>query len=132
MDKTIIIDGRPVVFRKTAGTSRRYQMQFGREFMEDLNKMLAVRSAITGAEEENQNADDNSKKAAEEKKVAAVLGMETSWMYDLAYIMAQQADPSITDELSWLDSFDEMNIFEIIEQLVPMLIAESKPSRKNV
>ncbi|MBO5921725.1 MAG: hypothetical protein J6S92_06850 [Oscillospiraceae bacterium] len=130
MDKTIIIDGKPVVFRKTAGTSRRYQMQFGREFMEDLNKMLALRGLISEVNDEEK--DDEAKKAAEEKKVAAVLGFETSWMYDLAYIMAQQADPSIKDELSWLDSFDEMNIFEIIQELVPMLIAEAKPSLKNV
>lgn len=129
MDKTIIIDGKPVVFRKTAGTSRRYQMQFGREFMEDLNKMLAMRTLIS---DENSEKDDEAKKAAEEKKVAAVLGMETSWMYDLAYIMAAQADPSIKDELSWLDGFDEMNIFEIIQQLIPMLISEAKPSPKNV
>lgn len=119
MDKTLIIDGKPVVFRKTAGTARRYQMQFGREFMEDLQKMLVLRSAITPD-------------ASEEVKAAAVMGLETSWMYDLAFVMAQQADPSITDELSWLDSFEEMNIFMIIDELIPMLIAEAKPSAKNV
>ena len=119
MEKTIIIDGKPVVFRKTAGTSRRYQMLFGREFNDDLHKMLAMRSVITP-------------EATQEQKISAFLGLETSWMYDLAFVMASQADPSIKDELTWLDSFDEMNIFEVIDQLVPMLIEEAKPSPKNV
>lgn len=118
MDKTITIDGQPVVFRKTAGTARRYQMQFGREFMDDLQKMLVLRAQITPD-------------MPDELKARAVMGMETAWMYDIAYIMAQQADPTVTDELSWLDRFETINIFAVIDELLPMLIAEARPSPKN-
>lgn len=105
------------MFRKTAGTARRYQMQFGREFMADLYKMTELKAAI-------ESGDDA-------VKIAAVTGAETGWMYDLAYIMAQQADPSIKDELSWLDGFDDINIFAVIQELFPMIIAEGRPSPKN-
>lgn len=118
MDKTITIDGRPVTFRKTAGTELRYQRQFGREFTDDLQKVLAVRAQITPD-------------ASREAKARAVLGMETAWMYDIAFIMAQQADPGITDELTWLDSFDRIDILSVFDALLPMLIEERRQSPKN-
>lgn len=118
MDKTITIDGRAVTFRKTAGTERRYQMQYGREFTSDLQKMLAVRAAL-------------GEDASQETKIRAVMGLETSWMYDIAFIMAQQADPTIKDELTWLDSFEEINIFEVLDELLPMLVKEARQSPKN-
>ena len=93
-------------------------MQFGREFTDDLSKILALK--------------DELKSEDESIRINAVLGMDTGWMYDFAYIMAQQADPTIRDELHWLDSFEEMNIFSVVLELLPMILAEGKPSPKNV
>jgi hypothetical protein len=118
MDKTIMIDGKPVVFRKTAGTARRYQMQFQREFLDDLQKLADMQAQL---------APD----APKETKARAVMGMETAWMYDIAFIMAQQADPSIRDELEWLDRFESIDIYAVIGELIPMLVAEGRPSPKN-
>lgn len=118
MDKTIIIDGKPVVFRKTAGTAVRYQMQFGREFMEDFQQILELRAHLT---------EDTPK----DEKIKAVMSMQTVWMYDLAFIMAQQADPTITDELEWLDRFDSIDIMSVMLELIPLIVAENKVSPKN-
>lgn len=119
MDKTIVIAGRQVTFRKTGGTVLRYKRQFGREFFSDLEKILAMRKAISSAGDKNQRAQ-------------IVLRSETEWMYDILYIMAQQADTSITNELSWLDTFDEFDVWAVFSDIMPMLIAESKPAAKNV
>lgn len=127
MDKTIIICGKPVVFRKTAGTMLRYKRQFGRELLPDLIKIYNLFPTL------RQYAGKTDKLSDDDKIALAqiVLGTETEWMYDIAYIMAQQADPSITDEIEWLDSFDDFNIMSIFVQLMPMLQAESAVSPKN-
>lgn len=118
MDKTIDIAGQKVLVRKTLGTELRYKRQFLREFSTDLRAILALRAKLTP-------------EASKEEKAAAVLSAETEWMYDILYIMAQQADPTITDELDWLDQFDSVNIWFIFDQIMPLLIGESKVSPKN-
>ncbi|MBQ5339807.1 MAG: hypothetical protein J6Z40_11660 [Oscillospiraceae bacterium] len=118
MDKTIIIGGKNVPIRKTGGTILRYKRQFGREFLTDLQKILALRSRLTPD-------------ATTEEKAEIVLSTETEWMYDILFVMAQQADPSIRDELEWLDSFEDFSIWEAFDQMLPLLISESKIAPKN-
>lgn len=126
MDKTIIISGRPVVFRKTAGTMLRYKRQFGRELYPDLIKIYDLFPLL------QEYTDSKDMSDAQKVDLAKVmLGTETEWMYDIAYIMAQQADPSIRDELEWLDSFDDFNIFQIFMQLMPLIQMEQQVAPKN-
>lgn len=120
MDKTITIDGRQVTFRKTGGTMLRYKRQFGRELYADLDKIYAALPMLEAI------------KTDKEAAIHAMLGTETEWMYDIAYIMAQQADASITDELSWLDSFEDFNIWNVFMSLFDLLKAEQTASPKNV
>lgn len=128
MDKTIIIDGQPVVFRKTAGTMMRYKRQFGRELSPDLAKIYDVIPLL--AEYYQKNEDELTK---EQKMAAAkiVMNIETEYMYDIAYIMAAQADPTIVDQLEWLDRFSEMNILQIFVQLLPLIQGEQRVAPKN-
>lgn len=139
MDKTIMISGQPVVFRKTAGTMMRYKRQFGRELNPDLAKIydiLPLLSQYTNPENE-QDKSLTEEQIAEKKKeqeIAAaklVMSIETEFMYDVAFIMAQQADPSITDELEWLDRFEDLNILNLFVQLMPLIQGEQMVSRKN-
>jgi hypothetical protein len=118
MDTTINIAGKSVPLRKTGGTPLRYKRQFGREFLADLQKILALRGRLTP-------------ETSAEEKAEIVLSTETEWMYDIIYILAQQADASITDELEWLDSFDDFNIWTAFDQIMPLLIAEARVSPKN-
>lgn len=128
MDKTIIIDGQPVVFRKTAGTMMRYKRQFGRELSPDLAKIYEVMPLLAEYYQKDEN------ELTEEQKIAAakiVMNMETEYMYDIAYIMAAQADPTIVDQLEWLDRFSEMNILQIFVQLLPLIQGEQRVAPKN-
>ena len=139
MDKTIIISGQPVVFRKTAGTMMRYKRQFGRELSPDLAKIYDIIPLLTQytGEEAAQTEDltqeqrDEQKKARDIAAAKLVLSIETEYMYDIAYIMAQQADPSIKDEMEWLDRFDSMNIMDVFIQLLPLIQSEQRVSPKN-
>lgn len=119
MDKTIIIAGVAVPLRKTGGTILRYKRQFGREFLSDLQKILTLRSSLTP-------------ETTSEEKAQIVLSTETEWMYDILFIMAQQANPAITDELEWLDQFDDFNVWQVFDQIMPLLISEARIAPKNV
>ena len=130
MDKTIIISGRPVVFRKTAGTMLRYKRQFGRELYPDLVQIYGMLPMLKKYRDDPRKPDE----FTEEEKVQlaqVVLGIESEWMYDVAFIMAQQADPSITDELEWLDSFEDLNILSVFIQLMPLIKMEQTIAPKN-
>lgn len=120
MDKTIKIDGRNVIFRKTGGTAMRYKRQFGRELNADLATIYSVLPGVKATIETDKFA-----------AMTMMLGVETEWMYDILFIMAQQADPSIMDEIEWLDSFDSFNVWTIFFELLPMLQAEQSVSPKN-
>lgn len=119
MDAKIRIADREVPVRKTGGTVLRYKRQFGREFLTDLQKILVLRSSLT-------------EESTPEEKAQIVLSTETEWMYDILFIMAQQADPTITDELEWLDRFDDFNVWQVFDQIMPLLISEAKVAPKNV
>ena len=119
MDAKIRIADREVPVRKTGGTVLRYKRQFGREFLTDLQKILVLRSSLTPD-------------MTSEEKAKIVLSAETEWMYDILFIMAQQADPTMTDELEWLDRFDDFNVWQVFDQVMPLLIAEAKVAPKNV
>lgn len=139
MDKTIIIDGQPVVFRKTAGTMMRYKRQFGRELSPDLAKIydiIPLLTQYTDSEFEPEEGLTDEQRKAQKKAhdIAAaklVLSIETEYMYDIAYIMAAQADPSIVDQMEWLDRFNSMNIMDVFMQLLPLIQAEMRVNPKN-
>lgn len=122
-----MISGRPVVFRKTAGTMLRYKRQFGRELYPDLIKIYSLFPALSEYAEKKDDLSDVDKF----NLAQTVLCAETEWMYDIAYIMAQQADPTIADELSWLDSFEDINILQVFTQLMPLIQMEQTVSPKN-
>lgn len=127
MDKTIRIDNRQVLFRKTGGTALRYKRQFGRELNADLEKIYAVYHDLVKNNDGAQKSDDAEKDAA----IHAMLGVETEWMYDIAYTMAQQADPTITNELDWLDSFNVFNIWAVFMELFDLIKEEMRVHPKN-
>lgn len=100
MEKTIMIDGKPVKFKSTAGTMIRYRNQFNREFLLDLEKLRNV------------------------KKDLSVITL--SPFYDIVWVLAKTADDSIGDPLTWYDSFDNFPITDVFTQLQDIIIATIK------
>lgn len=102
MEKAIIIDGRAVTFKSTAGILMRYKAQFGKDLFGVLAKLGNVSKDTDG----NINVEE--------------LDMEV--LYNIAWTMAKTADKSIPNPQDWLDSFDEFPIEEVFVELQEMIV----------
>lgn len=91
MERTIQIDGKPVMIKATASTLRRYMNKFGTDLLKDfalISHAWEAGSVDTKVFTTSQN---------------------------LVYIMAKQADPSVPDDVEeWLDSFDRFPLSDFI------------------
>lgn len=111
MEKTIIIDDKKVTFKSTGALPKRYKMQFQRDFFSDLMAM----EGIVGKKKPS---------------VHDIREIDFEVFYDIAWCLAKAANPSIPDPLTWLDSFSEFPIIEILPELQDML-AMSISSKKK-
>ncbi len=108
-----IIDNKPVKFKATASTAIRYRERFNSDLMKDMLDLYASYGENTNSLTYEQ--------------------LET--FLRLAYIMAKQADDSITDNAEdWLDEFDVFpinDVFPKILQLWQSSIATIDESKKK-
>lgn len=123
MEKTIIIDGKSVTFKKTGGTMLAYRRQTGREFYTDLASFLKC-----------AKTDDEGNIIYNSNGIPKI-DMENfsiDYMYDILHCMARAADKSVpADMLEWLDGFEEFPVIQIFIDVLPLLNAEMGISRKN-
>jgi hypothetical protein len=101
MEKILTIDGRQVKFKSTAAFMLRYKAQFKRDALQDI---FALQRAV----------DDNG-----EIKELDALDLEV--IYNLIWVLAKTADPSIPPPMEWLDSFSEFPLIEIAPELIEMM-----------
>lgn len=99
MEKTIVIDGKNVVFKSTGATPLRYKQQFGKDFFAELAKM---EKAFNTKEDSYESLDFEA-------------------FYNIAWTLAKTADKEIASPLEWLDTFDEFPIVDIIPELQDIL-----------
>ena len=98
MEKVIHISGKDVPFKATAATIRRYRQKFGKDMIAD---MQALTSALQAEGD------------------LSVANLET--FENVAYIMAQQADPTLpVDPDEWLDQFNMFSIYQVLPELVSL------------
>jgi len=111
MEKTIVIDGKHVSFKSTGATPLRYKAQFGNDFFAEIMKL-----------------DGMTKVDAEGKTDISEIDFEV--FYNLAWVLAKTADSSIKDPLTWLDTFDEFPIVEILPELQDLIFATLQGKKK--
>lgn len=98
MQKTIEVDGRPVEFKATASTARRYRQAFNRDFLLDMQNL------------------SNDMSRGETLSASALETFE-----NIAYTMAKQADDTLPNTAEeWLDTFDMFSIYEILPQIIEL------------
>jgi hypothetical protein len=112
MEKVIEIDGKQIRFKTTGATVLRYKAQFGKDFFKELMKL---------------NALGNTNKVKEKDLEA----LDFEVFYNLAWVMAKTADPSIPDPISWLDTFDEFPMVDIIPELNELIISTLHSTKKK-
>ncbi|OOR57498.1 hypothetical protein BGP34_13540 [Bacillus mycoides] len=119
MEKTITIDGKQVKLKSTAATVKRYKAQFRRDLFADMFALGAM-GTITSPDSTEGTIDLST---LDFDKV------DFEVIYDLVWLYAKTADPSISDPLTWLDGFDEFPIYEImpeINDLIQMTMGAKK------
>lgn len=102
MKQNIEIDGKQVPFRASAAIPRIYRMKFHRDIYKDLS---SLEKSIGEGDATHSNLDMFSLEMFE----------------NIAYIMANHADPTIPDTLEeWLDEFNTFSIYQVLPQLIQL------------
>jgi hypothetical protein len=117
MEKTITIDGQKVRFKSNGATPLRYKAQFGRDYLKEILKMSPLDKS-------------KSKKKDLDSKDLEVLDFEV--FYNICWIMAKTADPTIPEPIEWLEGFDEFPIAEIFPEMQELMIASLMSSKKKL
>lgn len=112
MRGTVTIAGTPVELKATASTIRKYRNWFGRDLINDFKLIHS-----------------------EFSKGGEVSGEVIEMVENLTYVMARQADPSITANIDdWLDQFETFPIEEFAVDVVMLWVKsiQSNIEPKNV
>jgi hypothetical protein len=118
MEITLTIDDKQVKFKSNGAVTKRYKMQFQRDFFTDITSFgLAI-----------ANEDIKSKNDGISMEVMRKIDFDL--FLDIAWVFAKTADNTIPDPLTWLDGFDTFPIMEIFPDLQD-LIASTISSKKK-
>ena len=101
MEKTLLIDGKPVRFKATAALPRLYRMKFHRDIIQDFQKLQKAHKKLA----ENQN------------KRFEIADLET--FENCAYMMAKHADPKRVPDsvMEWMEQFNVFSIYEVLPEI---------------
>lgn len=113
MEKTIKIDGKEVRFRSTAATPLRFKAQFGKDYFAEIIKL----NKLSKFKEDKTNYE-------------ALENADFEVFYNIIWTLAKTADKNIPEPLTWLDSFEEFPLFEIIPQIQDLITASIQTKKK--
>src|SRR5690625_5827270 len=109
MEKTLTIDGKQVKFKSTAGTTRRYRNQFGKDLFADMIKMYPIMQL------QEKGIDTN------ELDYEALQHLDFGVFENIMWALAKTADDSIPDPDTWFDEFDEFPIMDILPEVQSLI-----------
>lgn len=121
MKKTIIIDEKAVLLKSTAGTAIRYKSQFRRDMFADILS-LGVLSSYISTDGDQSNIDLSQVDLSK---------LDFEVIYNLVWAFAKTANKEVPDPLTWLDTFGEFPIAEIITEIQD-LIKSTVQSKKKI
>lgn len=118
MEIVIEIDGKKVPFKSTGVAVPRYMAQFNRDLIKDILGLGVI--------------DFDFETASQQKKIQWMRdNIDFNMFFNIAWLYAKIANPQIPEPFTWLDSFDEFPIFEIIEPLQELLIKTVGSKKKE-
>ena len=114
--KTIKIDGQDILLRATARTPRLYREKFGRDLMQDMEKLRKAYG----------------EKLTSDKDMTV---LDLTVFENVAYIMAKQGNKDIPDDPDeWLDGFGIFSIFNVLPEILDLwgktAATTSEPKKK--
>jgi hypothetical protein len=113
MEKTIVIDGQEVRFKSTGATALRYKAQFGKDYLTEILKLNSLNQLDLSSPD-----------------ASAFEGFDFEVFYNIAWVMAKTATPSIPDPITWLDQFDSFPMMDVIPELQDMLLSSIQAKKK--
>jgi hypothetical protein len=115
MEKTITIDGKQVRFKSNGATPLRYKAQFGKDYFKEIMKLAQL------------------EKLQGKKKISAadLDALDFEVFYNISWIMAKTAEPTIPEPLEWLEQFDEFPMIDIIPEIQDLLLSSFQTSKKK-
>lgn len=114
MEKTIEIDGKKIRFKSNGATPLRYKAQFGKDYLKEILKM-------SPAVKKNGSIDTKSLES-----------LDFEVFYNIAWIMAKTANPSIPEPIEWLSEFEEFPISEIFPEMQELMMSTISASKKKL
>jgi len=115
IQKSILIDGKNVLFKASAAVPRLYRLKFRRDIFKDF-------TALEQSVQENTSG----------------ITIDSLELFEnIAYIMAKHADPDGVPENpdDWMENFNTFSIYEILPQLMDLWglnIETQSESKKNI
>ena len=116
MEKTITIDGKQVRFKSNGATPLRYKAQFGKDYFKEIMKLAPLENL-------------NGKKRIKPEDLDT---LDFEVFYNISWIMAKTAEPTIPEPLEWLEQFDEFPMAEIIPELQDLIAFIFSNNKKKV
>lgn len=115
IQKTILIDGKNVLFKASAAVPRLYRLKFRRDIFKDF---IALEQSV-------------------QENTSGITIDSLELFENIAYIMAKHADPAGVPENpdDWLENFNTFSIYEILPQLMDLWglnIETQSESKKNI
>lgn len=114
MEKTLTIDGKQVRFKSNGATPLRYKAQFKKDFFKEILKLLP----LAGMTAENITPEH-----------LEIIDFEV--FFNITWILAKTADPTIPEPIEWLEQFDEFPMADIIPELQEILLSSFQASKKK-
>lgn len=108
MEKVINIDGKQIKFKSNAATPLKYKAQFNKDFFSEILKL-----ENTGKNKKNDS-----------------LEIDMEVLYNISWILAKTADPSIPTPIEWLERFEVFPLEEIIPELQELIISSLGTKKK--
>jgi hypothetical protein len=121
MEKIIEIDGKKVTLKTNGSCTKRYKMQFQRDFFADILKLNFLTKF--------KNADGEVNLESMTDSDIARIDMDI--FVDMLWVFAKTADPKIPEPLTWLSEFDEFPVFELISENMDLLVNVMHSSKKK-
>jgi len=111
MEKILNIDGRDVKFKSSGAFLLKYKMQFQRDAFKDLIKLS---EAIDVKTKTVKNADC----------------FDLEVFFNMAWVLAKNANPQLPPPMEWLDSFSEFPVMDIIPEIMDLIMSTIKTTKE--
>ena len=123
MEAVLNVDGKSVKMRASALIPRLYRFKFGRDMIQDMNKL---RRAYQKAKSLPEDATE------EERQDAQFSVVDLTIFENVAYIMAKHADQSVPDTIEeWMDGFEMFSVYEVLPEILNLWALSNKTTANN-